>query len=781
MRDSPSRRSKSRPVRRHPYPPFTTSTLQQEASRKLGLAPARTMQIAQRLYEGVDIGDGAVELITYMRTDGVDLAPEAVSAARRVIGKDFGDDYVPSAPRKYTAKAKNAQEAHEAIRPTDMTRRPRDVARHLEPEQAKLYELIWTRTIACQMESAELERTTVDILAEAGARKLDFRASGQVVRFPGFLALYQEGRDDEEDEDSGRLPPMRQGERLTKERIDASQHFTEPPPRYTEATLVKRMEELGIGRPSTYASTIAVLRERDYVRLEKKRLIPQDKGRLVTAFLESFFTKYVGYDFTADLEEKLDRVSNSEIDWKELLRDFWNDFNGAVGDIKDLRTGQVLDSLNELLGPHIFPDRGDGVDPRLCPVCGKGQLSLKLGKFGAFIGCSNYPECKYTRVLSPSGAESGEGDRPGVRVLGEDPELGEEITLRNGRFGDYVQQGEGEKPKRSSLPRGLKPEDVTLEKALALLSLPREVARHPTSGEPILAGIGRYGAYVQHGKTYANLGRDDDVLEIGANRAIDLIVAKESGAGGSRFGGGSWPRSRRAPGRRAGQRQAGAVRLLRQPRQDQRDLAERNRPGERDPRRRACAAQGESRGRRRLRAPARRASGGRAGHSAGRPLWALRQLGQGQRDHPEVDAARVHFARRGAGAARRARGQARREGEGAGQGRGEEGGARQGGCKSPGQEGAREERAGQGRAAEGGGEEALVDGVLTLAPARSATQTPGIDPKRALLAGAGTEGRRHQRPPPKGIANASGRPEAEVPACPSSDRRRKTELRKHSD
>jgi DNA topoisomerase I len=529
----------SKPVRRNPYPPFTTSTLQQEASRKLGLAPARTMQIAQRLYEGVDIGEGAVGLITYMRTDGVDLAPEAVSAARRLIGKDFGDDYVPTAPRKYTAKAKNAQEAHEAIRPTDMTRRPRDVARHLEPEQAKLYELIWTRTIACQMESAELERTTVDILAEAGARRLDFRATGQVVRFPGFLALYQEGRDDEEDDEGSRLPTMREGERLAKERIEASQHFTEPPPRYTEATLVKRMEELGIGRPSTYASTIAVLKDRAYVRLEKKRLIPEDKGRLVTAFLEAFFARYVEYDFTADLEEKLDLVSNSEIAWKELLRDFWRDFSGAVGDIKDLRTGQVLDSLNELLGPHIFPDKGDGTDPRLCPVCGKGQLSLKLGKFGAFIGCSNYPDCKYTRVLSPTGAENGEGEKAGVQVLGEDPESGEEITLRNGRFGDYVQQGEGDKPKRSSLPRGLKTEDVTLEKALALLSLPREVARHPTSGEPILAGIGRYGAYVQHGKTYANLGRDDDVLEIGGNRAIDLIVAKESGAGGSRFGGGA--------------------------------------------------------------------------------------------------------------------------------------------------------------------------------------------------------------------------------------------------
>jgi DNA topoisomerase I len=529
----------SKPVKRHPYPPFTTSTLQQEASRKLGLAPARTMQIAQRLYEGVDVGDGQAGLITYMRTDGVDLAPEAVAAARRVIAKDFGDDYVPSSPRKYTAKAKNAQEAHEAIRPTDMTKRPRDVARHLEPEQAKLYELIWTRAIACQMESAELERTTVDILAEAGARKLEFRATGQVVRFAGFLALYQEGKDDEEDEESSRLPAMRQGEKLAEDKIDASQHFTEPPPRYTEATLVKRMEELGIGRPSTYASTIAVLKDRDYVRIEKKRLHPEDKGRIVTAFLESFFAKYVGYDFTADLEEKLDQVSNSEIDWKALLRDFWNDFSGAVGDIKDLGTRQVLDSLNELLGPHIFPARGDGVDPRLCPLCGQGQLSLKLGKYGAFIGCSRYPECKFSRVLAPSGAEASEGDRPGVRVLGEDPATGEEITLRNGRFGEYVQQGEGEKPRRSSLPRGLSPDDLTLEKALKLLALPREVARHPTSGEPILAGIGRYGSYVQHAKTYANLGRDDDVLEIGGNRAIDLIVAKESGAGGSRFGAGA--------------------------------------------------------------------------------------------------------------------------------------------------------------------------------------------------------------------------------------------------
>ncbi len=361
----------SKPVKRHPWPPFTTSTLQQEASRKLGLAPARTMQIAQRLYEGVDVGDGAVGLITYMRTDGVDLAPEAVTSARRVIAKDFGDKYVPQAPRRYTVKAKNAQEAHEAIRPTDMTRRPRDVARHLEPEQAKLYELIWTRTIACQMESAELERTTVDILAEAGARKLDFRASGQVIRFPGFLALYQEGKDDEEDEESARLPAMRQGEKLAKERIDATQHFTEPPPRYTEATLVKRMEELGIGRPSTYASTLAVLRDRDYVRIEKKRLIPQDKGRLVTSFLEAFFTKYVGYDFTADLEEKLDLVSNSEIDWKALLREFWTDFSGAVADIKDLRTSSGARRAQRPARPAYFP--GQGRRDRSAPLPGLRQ------------------------------------------------------------------------------------------------------------------------------------------------------------------------------------------------------------------------------------------------------------------------------------------------------------------------------------------------------------------------------------------------------------------------
>ena len=535
----------AKPVKRHPQAPFTTSTLQQEASRKLGLAPAITMRIAQRLYEGVDIGGETAGLITYMRTDGVDMAPEAVTSVRKVIGKEYGARFVPSTPRKYSAKAKNAQEAHEAIRPTDAARLPRDMAKYLEPEQAKLYELIWTRTLASQMESAEIERTTVDICAQAGTRQLDMRATGQVIRFTGFLELYQEGRDDEADEESGRLPAMAEDEKLTKERIESTQHFTEPPPRFTEATLVKRMEELGIGRPSTYASTLAVLRDRDYVRLEKKRLVPEDKGRLVVAFLESFFSRYVEFDFTASLEEKLDLVSNNEIEWKTVLREFWEGFSAAVNETKELRTTQVLDSLNDLLGPHIFPTKEDGGDPRGCPSCSNGQLSLKVGKFGAFIGCSNYPECRFTRTLSPPTGEAAETLQPGVKVLGQDPESGAEITLRDGRFGSYIQEGEqtegGEKPKRASLPKNIRPENLTLQQALALLLLPREVAKHPTTGEPIMVNIGRYGPYVQHAKTYANISNDDDILTIGANRAIDLIVEKESGGGGSRFSRASEP------------------------------------------------------------------------------------------------------------------------------------------------------------------------------------------------------------------------------------------------
>ncbi|WP_029355145.1 type I DNA topoisomerase [Bosea sp. 117] len=530
----------AKPGKRHPYPPFTTSTLQQEASRKLGLAPATTMRIAQRLYEGVDIGGETVGLITYMRTDGVDMAPEAVAATRAVIGREYGDRYVPSVPRKYTAKAKNAQEAHEAVRPTDVGRRPKDVVRHLEPDQAKLYELIWLRTVASQMESAEIERTTVDIDANAGGRALELRATGSVVKFDGFLTLYREGRDDEEEDDENRrLPAMSAGEPLANRGIKADQHFTEPPPRYSEASLVKRMEELGIGRPSTYASVLAVLREREYVRLDKRRLVPEDKGRLVTAFLESFFDRYVEYDFTADLEEKLDRISAAELDWKDVLRDFWRDFSAAVGETKELRVSDVIAALDEMLTAHIFPPKEDGSDPRLCPTCGTGRLSLKVGKFGAFIGCSNYPECKYTRPLAVQNGENGEAETTGTRVLGTDPESGLEVTLRDGRFGTYLQLGEGkdgEKPKRSSLPKGLAPADVDLETALALLALPREIGHHPETGEPILAGIGKFGPYVQMGRTYANLDSGDDVLSIGLNRGVALIADKQNKGPGGRRG-----------------------------------------------------------------------------------------------------------------------------------------------------------------------------------------------------------------------------------------------------
>jgi DNA topoisomerase-1 len=529
----------AKPAKRHPPPPFTTSTLQQEASRKLGFAPAHTMRVAQRLYEGVDIGGETIGLITYMRTDGVQIAQEAITATRRLIGSDYGDRYVPAAQRHYTAKAKNAQEAHEAIRPTELSRRPRQVRSYLDADQAKLYELIWLRTVASQMESAELERTTADITATAAGRVIDLRATGTVVKFDGFFTLYQEGQDDAgDDEDSRRLPAMSAGENLEKRKIDASQHFTEPPPRYSEASLVKRMEELGIGRPSTYASILQVLQDRGYIRIDKKRLLPEDKGRVLTAFLESFFARYVEYDFTADLEEQLDRISNNELAWRDLLRDFWRDFTAAIGGIQDLRIAAVIDALDEVLGPHLFPPRPDGTDPRSCPLCGNGQLSLRLGKFGGFIGCSNYPECRYTRQLAAGGA--GNGPEGGMKKLGEDPVSGLDVTLRSGRFGPYVQLGEaveGAKPKRSGLPKGLAPDDVDLNKALGLLSLPREIGKHPEDGEPIIAGIGRFGPYVQHGKTYASLETGDEVLNIGLNRAVTLIAEKKlKGPRGKRFG-----------------------------------------------------------------------------------------------------------------------------------------------------------------------------------------------------------------------------------------------------
>lgn len=529
-------------TRRNPSPPFTTSTLQQEAARKLHFSAARTMQVAQRLYEGVSIGGETVGLITYMRTDGVTMAGEAVSACRKLIGERYGESYAPTEPRQYKTKAKNAQEAHEAIRPTDVFRRPESVADYLEPDQLKLYRLIWQRTVACQMEAAVLDQVAVDIAASDNAAVL--RATGSVVAFDGFMKLYMEGRDEDEAGDGNGdgprdgdkiLPAMAEGDRPVRKAVTPEQHFTQPPPRYSEANLVKKLEELGIGRPSTYASIISVLQDRNYVQLESRRFIPEDRGRLVTSFLESFFTRYVEYGFTAELEEKLDEISAGNVDWKSVLAAFWADFSNAVEGTRELRVREVLDALDALLGPHFFQDRGDGKDPRACPTCGDGRLSLKLGKFGAFIGCSNYPECRYTRPLTV--AENGDGEQDdqlaaGPVVLGTDPATGTEVTLRKGPYGLYVQLGEptGEgkaatKPKRASLPRGMTAATVTLDSALGLLALPRDIGPYPETGEMIQAGLGRFGPYLKVGASYVSLKGDDDVLTIGINRAIDLIAA----------------------------------------------------------------------------------------------------------------------------------------------------------------------------------------------------------------------------------------------------------------
>ena len=521
----------SKPAKRHPFPPFRTSTLQQEASRKLGFSASRTMQIAQRLYEGVELQGEPVGLIPYMRTDGVDMAPEAIAASRNTILKTFGEPYVPPVPRKYVSKAKNAQEAHEAIRPTDPARHPDQVRKVLEPEQLALYDLIWKRTIASQMESAELERTTADIETKGiDSKAYSFRANGSVVKFDGFLRVYNEDLDDGEDEDAKRLPAMSRGDRIGVKSIAANQHFTEPPPRYSEASLTKKLEELGIGRPSTYVSIMTTLRDRGYVRLDKKRLIPEDKGRVVTAFLESFFERYVEYDFTADLEEQLDRVSNGEMDYKKVLRDFWSDFTVKISEVKDLRITQVIDSLNDLLEPHIFPAKPDGSDVRKCPTCEDGKLSLKLSRFGSFIGCTNYPNCKYTRQMTIP-ADGAEQPVDGT-VLGTDPESGQPVTRRIGRFGPYLQLGEavegGEKPKRASIPRGTNASTIDLEQALRLLSLPREVGIHPETKTAIVSNFGRFGPFILHDGTYANLKDPDDVFSVGLNRAVVLLAEKRA-------------------------------------------------------------------------------------------------------------------------------------------------------------------------------------------------------------------------------------------------------------
>jgi DNA topoisomerase-1 len=522
-------------VRRNPPPPFTTSTLQQEAARKLGFHAQQTMRVAQQLYEGVDIEGEAAGLITYMRTDGVQMAREALFAIRDHVRSAFGPDYLPGAPREYATRAKNAQEAHEAIRPTDVDRRPEDVARFLTDQQGRLYELIWKRAVASQMQSAELDQTTVEIADRSGRTRL--RATGSVIAFDGFLRLYHEDLDDPkaEDEEGRTLPPMAERDPLRRGEVAALRHFTQPPPRYSEASLVKKLEELGIGRPSTYASILQTLQDRQYVRLERRRFVPEDRGRLVTTFLTRFFERYVDTGFTAALEEQLDDISGGRAHWKEVMRAFWEEFSRAVDATRDLKISDVIEALDEELGAHFFPLREDGGDPRLCPACAAGRLGLRLGRGGAFIGCSNYPECRYTRPLAVPGAEGEAGGTAlaeGQRELGTDPATGRVVTLRRGPYGLYVQLGEETedakgrkvKPRRASLPRGMDPDTLTLERALGLLSLPRVVGVHPETREEIHAAIGRFGPYVKMGNTYKSLDADDDVLSIGLNRAVALLA-----------------------------------------------------------------------------------------------------------------------------------------------------------------------------------------------------------------------------------------------------------------
>lgn len=518
----------AKPQSRNPAAPFMTSTLQQEASRKFGFGARQTMNAAQRLYEAGHI--------TYMRTDGIDMAPEAVMAARDVIRARYGDRYLPSSPRMYKNKAKNAQEAHECIRPTDMSQSAEKL--RLEPDQARLYDLVWKRALASQMEAARFERTTVEIASPDG--RVGLRATGQVVTFDGFLKVYFEGRDDvepdAEGEENARLPQIVSGEAAEKRAVTSEQHFTQPPPRYTEATLVKRMEELGIGRPSTYASIVSTIQERDYVAKDRNRLVPQDKGRLVIAFLANYFGRYVDYDFTADLEEDLDRVTTGEEDWKALLARFWRDFSAALGETEGLRISEVLEKINEVLEPHLFPVTPEDPEPRRCKVCGTGRLSLRTSRNGsAFIGCSNYPECRYTRPLAGDGGDAtldgkvlGEGTLGGALFEEEDAEA-RPVILRKGPYGYYVQFGEAEeggKPRRASIPKGMDPAVIELDRALELLSLPRLVGPHPEDGAPVEAGIGRFGPFVKWGKIYANIKDPEEVFTVGMNRAVELLAQK---------------------------------------------------------------------------------------------------------------------------------------------------------------------------------------------------------------------------------------------------------------
>ena len=500
---------------RYPSPPFTTSTLQQEAARKLRFSAKKTMQVAQKLYE-----DG---LITYMRTDAVNLSKEAIDACREAIIKYFGEAYLPKTAKEYKTKSKNAQEAHEAIRPAHIMDTPKKLEARLDADAHKLYELIWKRTVACQMNPAVLDKVVIDSTSED--QKIVLRANGQVIDFDGFLKLYQESKDDSDDDDENRiLPNVTEGEKVDKGEITPEQHFTTPPPRFTEASLVKKLEELGIGRPSTYASIISVLQERKYVRVEKLRFIPEDRGRIVTVFLENYFKKYVEYDFTAQLEEFLDDVSAGEMEWKKLLAGFWAKFIKNISAVQPLQISEVINKIDEVLSYHLFPPREDGSDPRVCPECGKGRLSIKLGKFGAFIGCSNYPECKYTKPLTDA-MEEAANDTP-KPANPEDKTLGEmnglKIYLKKGPYGFYLQLGEDatattEKPKRSALPKNIKPEEVTLEQASTLLSLPKKL------GNDIEVNIGKFGPYIKQGNKSKSLTGNDNIFNITLERAEEIL------------------------------------------------------------------------------------------------------------------------------------------------------------------------------------------------------------------------------------------------------------------
>ncbi len=532
-------------TKRNPQPPFTTSTLQQEASRKLGFTATHTMRVAQRLYEGADIGGETVGLITYMRTDSVTLSQQAVTASRELIDADYGETYLPAKPRVFRTRAKNAQEAHEAIRPTDFLRRPQNLNSVLNTDEHRLYDLIWRRTVASSMSEAEIDRVTVDV--ESVDHQIMLRATGSTVTFGGFLKVYREDKDDPAangngqaatEDDERRLPVLNEGEPAAQKEVIPNQHFTQPPPRFTEASLVKKLEELGIGRPSTYASTLQVLQDRDYVTLDRRRFVPEDRGRIVTSFLSSFFNKYVQYDFTAQLEEQLDEISDGRINWKNVLRGFWRDFSTAVDDTKELRVRAVLDALDEELGPHFFPPREDGSEPRICPGCKEGRLGLRLGRHGPFIGCANYPGCKYTRRLSVNSEDEDAELSNGPKFLGTDPKTGKDVTLRRGPYGVYVQLGEADpedkkapKPKRVSLPKGIPSAEVDLGLALGLLALPRDIGKHPEDGKVVQAGQGRFGPFVKYGTTYASLPEPRDVLTIGLNHAVTLLAEKGKSRG----------------------------------------------------------------------------------------------------------------------------------------------------------------------------------------------------------------------------------------------------------